>query len=415
MSSTTQQHTPAPKVFFEKIGDTEYEIEDAKLDVFNDIVLWDQNPRLTPYISTSEIHSDEDLETKLKDTPGYAGLRRSIADIGQQEHVYVWKTEEMGKYRVLEGASRVTILREIARRKEGQPDESKFRTVKAKILPPHFPLEHVVILLAKIHVRGAGVRSWGRYVEAKFIYDHTEPRDGAKALMSVASLAQWLGKSVSWISRLRDAYKFAREFVEYLDSPDAENKAFHEFSTLEEIVKSSGFGPRLKGESAEAVALRSEVFDMVNKEVFTEYRDARFMREFFDDPEKWERLKTHEKGIAHKLATEVKGGTSNLRARVGNLHAQIQRTLEGEPAALSVDDHESLQKAADLLGSHVAADLGVFRLKLQSFVKALHQATLEEILKVTEDEYGQLQTGLADFNSRLENHAPWMKSKGKDS
>ena len=38
--------------------------------------------------------------------------------------------------------------------------------------------------------------------------------------------------------------------------------------------------------------------DMVNKEVFTEYRDARFMREFFDDPEKWERLKTHEKGIA---------------------------------------------------------------------------------------------------------------------
>src|SRR5438874_542358 len=42
---------PAPKVFFEKIGDTEYEIEDAKLDVFNDIVLWDQNPRLIPYIS----------------------------------------------------------------------------------------------------------------------------------------------------------------------------------------------------------------------------------------------------------------------------------------------------------------------------------------------------------------------------
>jgi hypothetical protein len=74
-----------------------------------------------------------------------------------------------------------------------------------------------------------------------------------------------------------------------------------------------------------------------------------------------------------------------------------------------------LQKAADLLGSHVAADLGVFRLKLQSFVKALHQATLEEILKVTEDEYAQLQTGLTDFNSRLENHAPWMKSKGKDS
>jgi hypothetical protein len=139
------------------------------------------------------------------------------------------------------------------------------------------------------------------------------------------------------------------------------------------------------------------------------------MREFFDDPEKWERLKTHEKGIAHKLATEVKGGSSNLRTRIGNLHGQIQRTLDGDPAALSVDDHESLQKAADILASHVAADLGVFRLKLQSFIKALHQVSLEEILKVTQDEYEQLQAGLADFNSRLHTHSPWMKSKSNDS
>src|SRR5439155_27076543 len=110
MSSTTQQHMPAPKVFFEKIGDTEYEIEDAKLDVFDDIVLWDQNPRLIPYISTSEIHSDEDLETKLKDTHGYVGLKQSIADIGQPEHIYVWKIDEMSKYRVVESASRVTTV-----------------------------------------------------------------------------------------------------------------------------------------------------------------------------------------------------------------------------------------------------------------------------------------------------------------
>ena len=254
---------PAPKVFFEKIGDTEYEIEDAKLDVFNDIVLWDQNPRLIPYISTSEIHSDEDLETKLKDTPGYTGLQRSIADIGQQEHVYVWKTEEMGKYRVLEGASRATILRELARRKEGQPDESKFRTVKAKILPPHFPLEHVIILLAKIHVRGAGVRSWGRYVEAKFIYDHTEPRDGAKALMSVGSLAQWLGKSVSWVSRLRDAYKFAREFVEHAHGRPGPSQEQSYGSSRSAAVRS---GPAAKGQRHEAIPPASARRRRANRE-----------------------------------------------------------------------------------------------------------------------------------------------------
>jgi len=98
-----------------------------------------------------------------------------------QEHVYVWKTDEMNKYRVIEGASRRDDSAGTCATKGGTTDESKFRTIKAKILPPHFPPEHIVILLAKIHVRGAGVRSWGRYVEAKFIYDHTEPRDGAKA------------------------------------------------------------------------------------------------------------------------------------------------------------------------------------------------------------------------------------------
>ena len=122
-------------MFYERIGDTEYEVQETKLDVFDDIVLWDQNPRLIPYITTSEIHSDEDIETKLKDTRGYDGLKRSITDIGQQEHIYVWKTDEMQKYRVLEGATRATILRELARRKTGQPDESKYRTIKAKVPP----------------------------------------------------------------------------------------------------------------------------------------------------------------------------------------------------------------------------------------------------------------------------------------
>ena len=126
----------------------------------------------------------------------------------------------MSKYLVLEGSTRVTILRELSREEKGSPSDGKHQKVRAKILPPNFPIAHRVILLARIHVRGSGVRSWGRYIEAKFIYDATEGAAGESAVLSVSDLANWMGKSNSWVSRLRDAYKFALQFVDHVDAKD---------------------------------------------------------------------------------------------------------------------------------------------------------------------------------------------------
>ncbi len=406
-----EQHVPTPHIFREKIGDREYEIQEKTLDAFNDVVLWSDNPRLIPYIGFQGVTNDDEMEASLQRTNGYGDLRKSIKDVGQLEPIYVWKNMESPKYLVLEGATRVTILRDLARTaSSGQED--RYRRVKAKVLPADFPPIHRIILLARIHVRGSGVRSWGRYVEAKYIHDNTAPDGGEVDKLSISEMARWMGKSGSWVSRLRDAYAFARQFVDYLDSDDAEAIALDKFSILEEIIKAPGFGPQqLKGDSAKAQAMREEVFEMVKNDVFKEYRDARFMKQFFEDPEKWDRLKSHERYVANQLANELKAmGPNSLRGRLQGLYSQMERAFERDPEALDASDLEELQKCVNLLASHVAADVGAFRLALQTFVRQLYNATLNDVTKLTPEEYHQLLIGVEDLRSRVTKYAPWSDS-----
>jgi Lon protease-like protein len=397
-------HKPAPKMLYQTIGEHEYELEDKQLDVFKDITLWHSNPRLFPYL-TEGLQSEDEIEASLQRTPGYGNLKTSIADVGQLEHIYVWRGHNEGKYLVLEGATRVTILRELARKNPGNP---RFERIKVRILPPHFSEEDKLVLLAQIHVRRSGVRTWGRYIEAKFIFEATDDENGASPKISMSSLARQLGKSQSWISRLRDAYRFARQYVDYVDKPDMEGakEAVERFSILEEISRCSGFGPRLKGETNDASQLRSEVFDMVEKNVFKEYRDARFMKDFYDDPEKWNLLKTHEQNIAHTLANEIKTRTTSVKGKISNLYKQVERTLATDPDALNEDDLQELERCENLLASHIAADVGPFRLAVQKFVKAVENVSLGEIKRVTNEEFTTLKQGFDYLEEQLAKHAP---------
>ena len=136
MTQTTVQHKPKPKTFRERIGDTWYDLVEAELDVFNDVTLWADNPRLLPFMAPGKINSEDEIEAYLRRTPDYDGLLRSIRDLGQMEAIYAWKSEEAGKHLSLEGATRVTILRELERKRQGTGDEGKFRKVKAKICRP---------------------------------------------------------------------------------------------------------------------------------------------------------------------------------------------------------------------------------------------------------------------------------------
>ena len=400
-------HTPEAKKWRERIGDRELELEEVRLDVFDQVRLWANNPRLMPFLDGGGVHSDEQLERNLEASRGYDVLHRHIRENGQMDPVYVWRESPHSKFLVLEGATRVTILRDLTRKAEGTPDADRHRYVRAKLLPTDFTEEERVILLARIHVRGTGVRSWGRYVEAKFVHDSVTPQNGGAPTMNVSQLAGFMGKSLSWVTRLKDAYTFASKFVEHLDSPDADRLALEHFSTLEEISKSTGFGPIVRDYgNPESDKLRAEVFDMVSHGVFKEYRDARFMKQFHDDPEKWAQLQTHEQNIANKLAAEESKGGSGLAARIRALPAQVERALDRDPSALDASAIDHLDRAARSIETKVAG-APVFRNRLHTFSEALSNVTLKEIRDVPQDEYDELTEALDDFKGRLQKHADW--------
>jgi hypothetical protein len=403
MAGAVTDHKPKPKYFREKIGRQEYQLEEMKLDVFDEVNLWADNPRLQDLVPAGKYPSEEDLEDYLRTSPGYDGLARSIADLGQMEPIYVWRRDGADKYLALEGSTRVTILRELARKKQGQPDEQRFRRVLALALPEEFSEEERVVLLARIHVRGSGVRAWGRYIEARFIYNNVVDSAARKALMSVSQLAEYMGKSVSWVSRLKDAYDFAKRFVEHIDDQDeAQRLAKQYFSTLEEIAKSTGFGARVRDYgNPDSDSLRAEVFEMVRNDVFKEYRDARFMKQFFEDPEKWELLRSGERHVANRLANDLKAGNVGVKGRISGLPAQVERALVESPDGFDENDVNALRLALRSVEARVNMGVSPFRLHLRQFTKALEDASLSDIKQVIPDEMQDLEQALTYFREQL--------------
>src|SRR5687767_14334415 len=150
------------RTFEERIGKKSWMVTECELDAVEDVKLWDQNPRIQTFLPHVVAASEDEIEAALERTPGYAALKKSIQQLGQMEPIYVWRTDPSKKYQVLEGATRVTILRELHRASIGELNEGEFAKVKAKVLPPEFDAVDRTVLLAGIHVRGTGVRQWSR-------------------------------------------------------------------------------------------------------------------------------------------------------------------------------------------------------------------------------------------------------------
>lgn len=197
--------------------------------------------------------------------------------------------------------------------------------------------------------------------------------------------------------------------MDWVDAPDGDKAALRQFSTLEEISKSTGFGPRVRAQTEEGEQLRGEVFDMVKHDVFKEYRDARFMAKYYEDSEKWNRLKSHQKHAAHELYNEIRAGQTGVKSRVRALNGQLERAIKQGAATFDQQDIDSLQACVDRLTGHVAGEIGPFRIRLNQFSKALYAVPLEEVLAITPEEYERLRTGLDDLEFRLDRHATWRK------
>jgi hypothetical protein len=400
-----QANAKASRTYFERIGNADWELHEELLDVENEVALWADNPRLETWTPAAGVHSEADLEAALQQTGGYDTLKKSIDDLGQMEPIYVWRPNEGAKYLVLEGATRVSILRQLDRKYTSGLKQGTFRRVKAKVLPPNFGDKERAILLARIHVRGSGVRAWGRYIEAKFIYETVAGTQGHPPLMNQAQMAQYMEKSESWVNRLKHAYEFALQFVEYVDDDHAEKLAAVNFSILEEVSKAKIIGSQLREYTNSAHdGLRQEVFDMVRNEVFKEYRDARFLKEFHDDPDKWEQLKSGGKHIASRLAMEVKSNAGSPKAKISSIPQMVRRSIDRGETDFGDEDVDALQQAMDLIGDQIHQGIRPFRVSLKKMTRLLTEASMADVKALSPDELVEFNEALGYFHDLVTKH-----------
>ncbi len=391
----------SPPRYAMMIGNREWELEahDYPVDA---VELWDQNPR-TLHMQQGLPKSEDEIAADLAATPGYDALKSSIRRQGQMERIYV--RERPGrKPLVIEGNTRVAILRELRRENRGKPEEDTYKYVRAKILPNQLSDEDILFLQAAIHVRGSGVRNWSRYAQARFVYEAVTPQmTGTKPVTTQARLAEQMGKSGSWVSRLLSAYEFALRYEEHFDDEDgkARLEAIDQFSILEEISRAKAFGPKVRSyEDPATEPLREEVFDMVHAGVFGEYRDARFIQQFYEDDEKWRQLKEGTPGIASKLAAEVRAGESALGDRILAMPKSLERELEAKPEVFNEDHLSAIQ---DSMGQLETALGGApsFVTRVRMFKNSLAKVALGDLEAIDPDELERL----VDAIERIQNLA----------
>ena len=396
---------PTPRLHYEKFGDSERTLEERWLHVCDEVALWEENPRLCTKLPLAGVSSEQDLEAALQNTGGYDTLRKSIDNLGQMEPIYAWRMSESGKYLVLEGATRVSILRDLDRKYVSGAKEGKFRHVLAKILPPEFSETERTVLLARIHVRGSGVRAWGRYVEAKFIHEAVIGKNGQPSLMNVTQMGQYMEKSVAWVQRLRDAYEFGRRFIDHVDADDGEQRAVRYFSVLEELSKARTIGSWLRDyNNSNYDGLRAEVFDMVQNEAFKEYRDARFLKDFHDDPDTWEQLKSGQRHIASQLVLEVKANTNSPKAKIEAVSKLVQRTIDRGEAAFDEDDAEILRNSLRQIEQSAHTGIRPFRIALKIMSRELSEASMADAKGVDPNEVAELREAYNYFMELYEKY-----------
>jgi hypothetical protein len=396
--------TNTERVLYERIGSTEWEVREVKLDVHEEIALWSGNPRLDTTVMEG-FSTEIELEEELRRSRGYDGLRKSIEEIGQMQSIYVKQTST-GKYITLEGNTRVTVLRELDRKHRTGKHSGKFRHVSAKIVPNNFDERDVAILLAGIHVRGSGVRDWGRYIEAKFVYETVVGRPGKPALMNQTELASNMGKSESWVARLKSAYEFAMKFVEHVDGEDNPRRlAAEKFSTLEEISKTRVLGSQLRDyDNAAFDELREEVFEMVRNNAFKEYRDARFLKEFHDDPDAWHQLKSGEEHIANKLARQIQDKHSSPKAKIAGLPQLIRRAVDRGEAGFDDEDVAQLQHAIDIIEDQVHEGVHPYRLAIKKASRTLNKASRADVRDLSRDDLAEFSEAYEYFMGLVRAH-----------
>jgi hypothetical protein len=177
------------------------------------------------------------------------------------------------------------------------------------------------------------------------------------------------------------------------------------FSVLEEISKARVIGSQLKDYSNPSYdKLREEVFSMVRNHAFKEYRDARFLKEFHDDPDAWDQLKSGEEHVANKLARNIETKSSSPKVKIAGLTQVLKRAVDRGEGDFDDDDVAELQKAIDIIEDQVHDGVHPYRLAIKKAARTLNKASRADVRDLSADDLNEFKDAYAYFMGLVDAH-----------
>jgi len=194
------------------LGPTQVELELAEVPI-EELRLDPNNPRLSFKLHASGLidPSQKELQDLLWDDQDVLALRRSIAATGGLIEAIIVQDDGT----VLEGNCRLTCIRKLDTEAKGK--DPRWKTIRARILPPGVDRKTIDVLLGELHI--AGKNEWSPFEQAAHLYSMKQR--GYKE----EDLAGMYRQSKSYINAKIRAYKLmAESFVPLAQSDEYQIK-----------------------------------------------------------------------------------------------------------------------------------------------------------------------------------------------
>jgi hypothetical protein len=193
-----------------------------------------RNPRIR-YRLSLEATGKKPLEDVINAMPEVKALRKDIElNGGLRERIIL--QENGTKLKTIEGNCRMVALQSLHAK---YPDDPRWKTVPARILPTNADPRQIAILLADFHV--AGKIQWKAHEKAAHIYDMNN-----NLSMSQDEIASVLRTSKATVSRLLAAYMMMKDRFLTIDDSKYAKDGERKWSYFEEFYKSPEIRDELK-------------------------------------------------------------------------------------------------------------------------------------------------------------------------
>jgi hypothetical protein len=219
---TTKSNQPTGLLFEEiTLRNQTLRIEHTQVPI--GAVLFDpENPRLKYQKALHPDKTDAELIFANKDT---ALLKADIKEKGLIDAIYVKVTN--GHYIVVEGNRRSACFKEL---NAELPDDLRFATIKARILPAHTTDEQIALLMASYHI--SGKIKWDAHEKAGHIYHMHEVLH-----IPELEMINTLHMSGGTIRRIAESYRVLEKVYRSIDNGAYADGADGKWSFFSEMLK----------------------------------------------------------------------------------------------------------------------------------------------------------------------------------